>query len=92
MCGGKSKTKSEIEGTEQWGGKAFEIQLSAQESRRKRKEYMDMLEKRVHAYFADNTQLRQKVRQLEAQNRFLATQLQRVQQQNGEGTEQQQQH
>ncbi|KAL3086635.1 hypothetical protein niasHT_037761 [Heterodera trifolii] len=66
--------------------------LSAQESRRKRKEYMDMLEKRVHAYFADNTQLRQKVRQLEAQNRFLATQLQRVQQQNGEGTEQQQQH
>uniref|UniRef100_A0A914KSA3 BZIP domain-containing protein n=1 Tax=Meloidogyne incognita TaxID=6306 RepID=A0A914KSA3_MELIC len=50
--------------------------LSAQESRRKRKEYMDMLEKRVHAYFADNNALRQKLRQLEASNRFLLVQLQ----------------
>ncbi|KAI3411866.1 hypothetical protein GPALN_001928 [Globodera pallida] len=65
--------------------------LSAQESRRKRKEYMDMLEKRVHAYFADNTQLRQKVRQLEVQNRFLSTQLQRVHGQNGDEQHQQQQ-
>lgn len=55
--------------------------LSAQESRRKRKEYMDTLEKRVHAYFADNTALRQKVRQLETHNRTLIAQLLRVQQQ-----------
>ena len=38
-----------------------------------------MLEKRVHAYFADNTALRQKVRQLEATNRQLTAQLHRAQ-------------
>jgi hypothetical protein len=46
---------------------------------------MDMLEKRVHAYFADNTALRQKVRQLEAANRCLQSQLQRTQQQQQTG-------
>ncbi|KAK6732286.1 hypothetical protein RB195_016587 [Necator americanus] len=39
--------------------------LSAQESRRKRKEYMDTLESRCQAYFNENTQLRNRVRQLE---------------------------
>lgn len=37
------------------------FQLSAQESRRKRKEYMDALEKRIHYYRTENSTLKLKV-------------------------------
>lgn len=37
------------------------LQLSAQESRRKRKEYMDTLEQRVQMYFSENSSLKAKV-------------------------------
>jgi cyclic AMP-responsive element-binding protein 3 len=53
--------------------------LSAQESRRKRKEYMDCLEKKAHSYYADNQCLKQRIRQLELANRDLATQLKNLQ-------------
>uniref|UniRef100_A0A914E1D0 BZIP domain-containing protein n=1 Tax=Acrobeloides nanus TaxID=290746 RepID=A0A914E1D0_9BILA len=45
--------------------------LSAQESRRKRKEYMDQLEQKVHAYFSDNISLKIRIKQLETTNREL---------------------
>lgn len=53
--------------------------LSAQESRRKRKEYMDTLEQRVQGYFNENTSLKSKVKQLEQSNRNLAMQLKKMQ-------------
>ncbi|KAK5984904.1 Cyclic AMP response element-binding protein A [Trichostrongylus colubriformis] len=53
--------------------------LSAQESRRKRKEYMDTLESRCQAYFNENSQLKNRVRQLEANNQNLTRQVKKLQ-------------
>ncbi|XP_063785052.1 cyclic AMP-responsive element-binding protein 3-like protein 2 isoform X2 [Pseudophryne corroboree] len=53
--------------------------ISAQESRRKKKEYMDSLEKRVENCSSENSDLRKKVEVLETTNRTLLQQLQRLQ-------------
>ncbi|ETE72341.1 Cyclic AMP-responsive element-binding protein 3-like protein 2 [Ophiophagus hannah] len=53
--------------------------ISAQESRRKKKEYMDTLEKRVESCSTENSELRKKVEVLENTNRTLLQQLQRLQ-------------
>ncbi|XP_068129844.1 cyclic AMP-responsive element-binding protein 3-like protein 2, partial [Hyperolius riggenbachi] len=53
--------------------------ISAQESRRKKKEYMDSLEKRVENCSSENNDLRKKVEVLETTNRTLLQQLQRLQ-------------
>ncbi|KAM8974150.1 cyclic AMP-responsive element-binding protein 3-like protein 2 [Pelodytes ibericus] len=53
--------------------------ISAQESRRKKKEYMDSLEKRVENCSSENGELRKKVEVLETTNRTLLQQLQRLQ-------------
>ncbi|KAM4749664.1 cyclic AMP-responsive element-binding protein 3-like protein 2 [Rhinophrynus dorsalis] len=53
--------------------------ISAQESRRKKKEYMDSLEKRVENCSSENSELRKKVEVLETTNRTLLQQLQRLQ-------------
>ncbi|KAI6184311.1 BZIP domain-containing protein [Aphelenchoides bicaudatus] len=49
--------------------------LSAQESRRKRKEYIDSLEKKVHSYYSEVMSLRSRLKQAETQNRDLNSQL-----------------
>ncbi|XP_040417217.1 cyclic AMP-responsive element-binding protein 3-like protein 2 isoform X3 [Cygnus olor] len=53
--------------------------ISAQESRRKKKEYMDSLEKKVENCSNENSELRKKVEVLENTNRTLLQQLQRLQ-------------
>ncbi|XP_054975625.1 cyclic AMP-responsive element-binding protein 3-like protein 2 [Sorex araneus] len=53
--------------------------ISAQESRRKKKEYMDSLEKKVESCSTENSELRKKVEALESTNRTLLQQLQRLQ-------------
>jgi len=53
--------------------------ISAQESRRKKKEYMETLEKRVEAYNHENGDLKKKIEQLENNNRSLLSQLQKMQ-------------
>ncbi|XP_069484855.1 cyclic AMP-responsive element-binding protein 3-like protein 2 isoform X2 [Ambystoma mexicanum] len=53
--------------------------ISAQESRRKKKEYMDTLEKKVETCSTENCELRKKVEVLESTNRTLLQQLQRLQ-------------
>ncbi|XP_054844398.1 cyclic AMP-responsive element-binding protein 3-like protein 2 isoform X2 [Eublepharis macularius] len=53
--------------------------ISAQESRRKKKEYMDSLEKKVESCSSENSELRKKVEVLENTNRTLLQQLQRLQ-------------
>ncbi|NXU20421.1 CR3L2 protein, partial [Pardalotus punctatus] len=53
--------------------------ISAQESRRKKKEYMDSLEKKVETCSNENSELRKKVEVLENTNRTLLQQLQRLQ-------------
>ncbi|MBN3292454.1 CR3L2 protein, partial [Polypterus senegalus] len=53
--------------------------ISAQESRRKKKEYMDTLEKKVETCSNENTELRRKVETLESTNRSLLQQLQCLQ-------------
>lgn len=53
--------------------------ISAQESRRKKKEYLEALEKRVEAYNHENTDLKKKVESLETNNRSLLGQLQKLQ-------------
>jgi hypothetical protein len=52
--------------------------LSAQESRRKRKEYMDMLEQKVHTYHTENSTLRQRLKQAEAANAELSRRIQEL--------------
>uniref|UniRef100_A0A1I7SXA5 BZIP domain-containing protein n=2 Tax=Bursaphelenchus xylophilus TaxID=6326 RepID=A0A1I7SXA5_BURXY len=52
--------------------------LSAQESRRKRKEYIDSLERKCQSYYNDNVALRNKLKQMEAQNRDLINKLKRL--------------
>ncbi|KAJ8675965.1 hypothetical protein QAD02_011751 [Eretmocerus hayati] len=53
--------------------------ISAQESRRKKKEYMDGLERRVTLLTNENTSYREKVTNLENSNRQLLKELQRLQ-------------
>lgn len=53
--------------------------ISAQESRRKKKEYMDSLEKKVESCSTENLELRKKVEALENTNRTLLQQLQKLQ-------------
>ncbi|XP_049631971.1 cyclic AMP-responsive element-binding protein 3-like protein 2 [Suncus etruscus] len=53
--------------------------ISAQESRRKKKEYMDSLEKKVESCSTENSELRKKVEALESTNRTLLQQLQKLQ-------------
>lgn len=53
--------------------------ISAQESRRKKKEYMDSLEKKVESCSSENLELRKKVEVLENTNRTLLQQLQKLQ-------------
>uniref|UniRef100_A0AC34FDT7 BZIP domain-containing protein n=1 Tax=Panagrolaimus sp. ES5 TaxID=591445 RepID=A0AC34FDT7_9BILA len=52
--------------------------LSAQESRRKRKEYMDMLEQKVHTYYTENATLRQRLKQAETANAELSRRIQEL--------------
>ncbi|KTF90836.1 hypothetical protein cypCar_00001239, partial [Cyprinus carpio] len=53
--------------------------ISAQESRRKKKEYVECLEKKVENYTSENNELWKKVETLENANRSLLQQLQRLQ-------------
>ncbi|KAM8903786.1 cyclic AMP-responsive element-binding protein 3-like protein 1 isoform 2-T2 [Spinachia spinachia] len=53
--------------------------ISAQESRRKKKEYVECLEKRVDGYTSENSDLWIKVENLETANRSLLQQLQKLQ-------------
>ncbi|XP_051012812.1 cyclic AMP-responsive element-binding protein 3-like protein 4 [Acomys russatus] len=53
---------------------------SAQDSRRRKKEYIDGLEGRVAACSAQNQELQRKVQELERQNTSLAAQIQQLQQ------------
>lgn len=53
--------------------------ISAQESRRKKKEYLEALEKRVEAFSQENSDLKKKVDSLENNNRSLLGQLQKLQ-------------
>ncbi|XP_032895106.1 cyclic AMP-responsive element-binding protein 3-like protein 1 isoform X3 [Amblyraja radiata] len=53
--------------------------ISAQESRRKKKEYVDSLEKKVETYTSENNELWKKVATLENANRTLLQQLQKLQ-------------
>ncbi|XP_072447893.1 cyclic AMP-responsive element-binding protein 3-like protein 1 [Chiloscyllium punctatum] len=53
--------------------------ISAQESRRKKKEYVDSLEKKVETYTSENNELWKKVETLENVNRTLLQQLQKLQ-------------
>lgn len=53
--------------------------ISAQESRRKKKEYLEALEKRVESFSHENNELKKKVDNLENSNRSLLSQLQKLQ-------------
>ncbi|KAJ8402911.1 hypothetical protein AAFF_G00362250, partial [Aldrovandia affinis] len=53
--------------------------ISAQESRRKKKEYVDCLEKKVESFTSENNKLWTKVETLESTNRSLLQQLQKLQ-------------
>ncbi|XP_011611534.2 cyclic AMP-responsive element-binding protein 3-like protein 2 isoform X2 [Takifugu rubripes] len=53
--------------------------ISAQESRRKKKEYMDTLEKKVETCTNENSELRRKVENLDKDNKSLLQQLQSLQ-------------
>ncbi|KAG5840007.1 hypothetical protein ANANG_G00211580 [Anguilla anguilla] len=53
--------------------------ISAQESRRKKKEYLECLEKKVESFTSENNQLWKKVETLESTNRSLLQQLQKLQ-------------
>ncbi|KAK3602981.1 hypothetical protein CHS0354_016796 [Potamilus streckersoni] len=53
--------------------------ISAQESRRKKKEYLEALEKRVESFSQENSELKRKVDTLENNNRSLLSQLKKLQ-------------
>ncbi|XP_065053280.1 uncharacterized protein LOC135682341 isoform X2 [Rhopilema esculentum] len=53
--------------------------ISAQESRRKKKEYMEALEKKIDVLNGDNTDLKKKLDALENSNKSLLTQLHKLQ-------------
>lgn len=52
--------------------------VSAQDSRKRKKEYLDNMEDRVRACTDENTQLHKRIEQLETQNKTLASQLKRL--------------
>ena len=54
-------------------------QISAQESRRKKKEYMDQLERKVEILVNENSDYRKRVDSLEDTNASLLSQLQKLQ-------------
>jgi len=56
------------------------FQISAQESRRKKKEYMDALEKRVENLLNENCEYKKKIESLEGSNSSLLSQLHKLQQ------------
>ena len=49
------------------------FQISAQESRRKKKEYLETLEKKCEAYTQENCDLKRKCDNLETNNRLVFT-------------------
>lgn len=51
------------------------MQISAQESRRKKKEYMDQLERRVEILVSENLDYRKRVESLEDANASLTSEL-----------------
>lgn len=53
--------------------------ISAQESRRKKKEYVDSLEKRMENYINENVQLKKRLEHLELNNKNLMQQMQKMQ-------------
>jgi len=52
--------------------------VSAQDSRKRKKEYLDNMEDRVKACTDENSQLHKRIEQLETQNKTLASQLKRL--------------
>ena len=52
------------------------FKISAQESRRKKKEYVDSLEKRMDNYISENSELKKRLEELASNNKNLLTQLQ----------------
>lgn len=54
-------------------------QISAQESRRKKKEYMDTLERKVEILVTENSEYKKKIVNLEESNGSLVQQLQKLQ-------------
>jgi len=54
--------------------------LSAQDSRKRKREYVDSMEDRVKHVSDENTQLKEKINALESQNKTLAAQLRRLHQ------------
>lgn len=58
----------------------FIVQISAQESRRKKKEYMDQLERKVQLLVTENNDCRKKIESLEDSNNNLMSQLAKLQQ------------
>lgn len=54
--------------------------ISAQESRRKKKEYMDQLERRVEILVTENLDYRKRVESLEESNQTLVTELSKLRQ------------
>lgn len=57
----------------------FLFQISAQESRRKKKEYMDQLERKVELLVSENSDYRKRVESLEDSNANLMNQLTKLQ-------------
>jgi cyclic AMP-responsive element-binding protein 3 len=57
----------------------FFLQISAQESRRKKKEYMDGLERRVTILINENSSYKERLSSLEDTNRELLKELQHLQ-------------
>ncbi|XP_038049236.1 cyclic AMP-responsive element-binding protein 3-like protein 2 isoform X2 [Patiria miniata] len=53
--------------------------ISAQESRRKKKEYVEALERKMETYTQENSDLKRKLQSMESTNRTLAAQLQKLQ-------------
>ncbi|XP_071943678.1 cyclic AMP-responsive element-binding protein 3-like protein 2 [Antedon mediterranea] len=53
--------------------------ISAQESRRKKKEYVEALERKMEQYTQENTDLKKRVDSLESNNKTLVTQLTKLQ-------------
>lgn len=57
----------------------FILQISAQESRRKKKEYMDQLERKVEILVNENIDYKKRVESLEDSNSSLLSQLHKLQ-------------
>lgn len=60
---------------EKYFNKLILLQISAQESRRKKKEYMDQLERKVEILISENTDYRKRVETLEQKNASLLSQV-----------------